>query len=43
MKKYAIPGMMLVFGHEVISLLALIIASVMFLSDIAAEAAKKGV
>lgn len=40
MKKYAIPGVLLLAGHQVISLAALIVAVCMFLGDIinAAEA-----
>ena len=33
MKKYAIPGAMLLIGHEVTSLLALSIAMIMFFAD----------
>ena len=41
MKKYAIPGVMLVAGHEVISILALIVAFAMFLTDIVDESSRK--
>ena len=37
MKKYAIPGLMLVVGQEVVSILALIVATSMFICDIVAE------
>jgi len=42
MKKYAIPGLMLLVGHEVTSIAALIVATVLFIADIAAAAEKKG-
>ena len=42
MKKYAIPGAMLIAGHEVISILALVVAMFMFLSDIFKTAEKEG-
>lgn len=41
MKKYALPAVLLIAGHEVISILALIIASGMFICDIAATAEKE--
>lgn len=34
MKKYAIPGAMLLAGHEIISIMALTVAVIMFLADI---------
>lgn len=41
MKKYAIPGVMLVAGHEVISILAMVVAFAMFLADIIGEYSRK--
>lgn len=41
MKKYAIPGTMLLAGHEIVSILALIVAAAMFLADIINEADRK--
>lgn len=37
MKKYAIPAVLLVAGHEVISIMALFVAVCMFLGDIIKE------
>ena len=42
MKKYAIPALLLVAGHEVISLVALIVATGMFIGDIFNAAEKEG-
>ena len=42
MRKYAIPGIMLLVGHEITSIFALIVTVSMFLADIASEADKKG-
>lgn len=42
MKKYAIPGILLLVGHEITSIIALIISVSMFLADIISEADKKG-
>lgn len=41
MKKYAIPAILLLAGHEVISILALIVATGMFLGDIVTAAKKR--
>lgn len=41
MKKYAIPAILLLAGHEVISILALIVATAMFLGDIVIEAERR--
>ena len=42
MKKYSIPAVLLLAGHEVVSILALVVATCMFLSDIVAQAEKEG-
>lgn len=42
MKKYAIPGVMLIAGHEIISLIALIVAVCMMLSDLGGAIEKNG-
>ncbi len=42
MKKYAIPALLLVAGHEVISILALIVATGMFIGDVVKTAEKEG-
>lgn len=42
MKKYAIPGVMLIAGHEIISLIALIVAVIMLLADIGKAAEERG-
>lgn len=42
MKKYAIPGLMLIVGHEAVSILALIVAVMMALADIIGEFNKNG-
>lgn len=42
MRKYAIPGVMLVAGHEVVSLIALIVAVCMMLADLGKEIEKNG-
>lgn len=41
MKKYAIPGLFILAGHEVISILALVVAFAMFLADIIGEYSRK--
>jgi len=42
MRKYAIPGVMLIAGHEIISLIALIVAVCMMLADLGKEIEKNG-
>lgn len=42
MKKYAIPWILLLVGHEITSIVALIITVSMFLADVVSEADKKG-
>lgn len=42
MKKYAIPAVLLIAGHEVVSILALVVATCMFLGDIVSTAEKEG-
>lgn len=42
MKKYAIPAMLLMAGHEVISILALVVTTFMFIGDIFTAAEKEG-
>lgn len=42
MKKYAIPALLLIAGHEVISILALIVGVFMFIGDIFTAAEKEG-
>lgn len=37
MKKYAIPGVMMLAGHEIVSLAAMLVAVLMFLADIVHE------
>lgn len=42
MKKYAIPALLMVAGHEVISIAALIVATCMFIGDVVKTAEKEG-
>lgn len=42
MKKYAVPALLMVAGHEVISLVALVVAACMFIGDIFNAAEKEG-
>ena len=42
MRKYAIPGVMLIAGHEVVSLIALVVAACMMLADLGKEINKNG-
>ena len=41
MKKYAIPGVMLIAGNQIVSMIALTTAIIMFLADIVNEAERK--
>ena len=41
MKKYAIPGVMLIAGNQIISIIALTTALIMFLADVVNEAERK--
>ena len=43
MKKYAIPTVMLAVGHEIVSILALIVAAAMVIGDFINAAENKGV
>ena len=42
MRKYAIPGVMLIAGHEIISLIALIVAVTMAVADLGGAIDKNG-
>ena len=42
MKKYAVPALLMVAGHEVISIVALIVATCMFIGDVVTAAEKEG-
>lgn len=42
MKKYAIPTVLILVGHEIVSILALIVAAAMVIGDFCNAAERKG-